>query len=413
MDIGLVLQTAWDSLVANKLRAGLTVLGVIIGVAAVIALVGIGRGAQASIESQIEGIGTNLVFVSPGRVQQGGVTSAAGASATLTLADAEALEDVAPVVGVAPTLSGFGQVAYFSNNLNTRVYGVTEDYLTVPNLELAEGEFISSVNVTARSTAVVLGSSVADALFGGSIGAVGQSVRINGQPYRVIGVLASQGGSGFGNMDDLVLVPLTTAQTRLIGAQRSGGSTSLDTINVQVADSDLVEEAMEEISAVLRQRHRVVEGEEDFIVQSQEDILGALSEVTDTFTLFLGGIAGISLVVGGIGIMNIMLVSVTERTREIGIRKAVGARPLDILAQFLAESALLSVTGGALGVALGWAVAQAMGRIQLGQGGITSLVGWDSVVLATVFSVAIGLFFGIYPAMRAANLEPVEALRYE
>ena len=413
MDIGLVLQTAWDSLVANKLRAGLTVLGVIIGVAAVIALVGIGRGAQASIESQIEGIGTNLVFVSPGRVQQGGVTSAAGASATLTLADAEALEDVASVVGVAPTLSGFGQVAYFSNNLNTRVYGVTEDYLTVRNLELAEGEFISSVNVTARSTAVVLGSSVADALFGGSIGAVGPSVRINGQPYRVIGVLASQGGSGFGNMDDLVLVPLTTAQTRLIGAQRSGGSTSLDTINVQVADSDLVEEAMEEISAVLRQRHRVVEGEEDFIVQSQEDILGALSEVTDTFTLFLGGIAGISLVVGGIGIMNIMLVSVTERTREIGIRKAVGARPLDILAQFLAESALLSVTGGALGVALGWAVAQAMGRIQLGQGGITSLVGWDSVVLATVFSVAIGLFFGIYPAMRAANLEPVEALRYE
>jgi len=407
------LLLALSSLGANKLRSALTVLGIVIGVAAVIALVSIGRGAEASITAQIQSVGTNLLFVRPGSAQQGAVVGAAGTAASLTLDDAAALTDAPSVVGVSPEVNGRGQVVFLSLNTNTRVVGVTPDYLWVSNYELADGEFVSQANVTARSTVVVLGSAVADALFGGTQGAVGQTVRLNGQPYRVIGVLTSKGGSGFGNQDDQVLVPLTTAQKRLLGARFFGGSNSLDVINVQVADARQVTQAKEEISAILRERHRVLEGEEDFSVQSQEDILGALTQVTDTLTLFLGGIAAISLVVGGIGIMNIMLVSVTERTREIGIRKAVGARRQDILVQFLVESAVLSMLGGLIGVSLGWLISQVIGRVQLGASGITPVVSADTVLLATAFSMAVGLFFGIYPATRAAALEPVEALRYE
>jgi putative ABC transport system permease protein len=346
-------------------------------------------------------------------VEQGGVRSAAGESATLTLEDASALTQIPTVANVAPEIDGFVQAAFLGQNMNTRLVGVTESYLEVRHLTLAEGEFITAANVTARSTAVILGSAVADDLFGGAVGAIGQSLRLDGQPYRVIGVLESKGGTGFGNQDDQVLVPITTAQTRLIGSRRLGRSASVDVVNVEVSQANQVDQAIQQISAVLRERHRVPEGSEDFSVQSQQDILGAFTQVTDTFTIFLGGIAGISLVVGGIGIMNIMLVSVTERTREIGIRKAVGARPRDVLAQFLAESATLSLVGGALGVTSGWLIAQIIGRVQLGTATIHPVVGMDSVLLATLFSVAIGLFFGIYPAMRAARLEPVEALRYE
>jgi putative ABC transport system permease protein len=413
MSIVQVLRTSLDSLSGNKLRSALTVLGIVIGVAAVIAMLGIGRGTQASVEAQIESIGTNLVFVRPGSVEQGGVRSAAGESATLTLEDASALTQIPTVANVAPEIDGFVQAAFLGQNMNTRLVGVTESYLEVRHLTLAEGEFITAANVTARSTAVILGSAVADDLFGGAVGAIGQSLRLDGQPYRVIGVLESKGGTGFGNQDDQVLVPITTAQTRLIGSRRLGRSASVDVVNVEVSQANQVDQAIQQISAVLRERHRVPEGSEDFSVQSQQDILGAFTQVTDTFTIFLGGIAGISLVVGGIGIMNIMLVSVTERTREIGIRKAVGARPRDVLAQFLAESATLSLVGGALGVTSGWLIAQIIGRVQLGTATIHPVVGMDSVLLATLFSVAIGLFFGIYPAMRAARLEPVEALRYE
>jgi putative ABC transport system permease protein len=404
---------ALDSLTANKMRSGLTILGIVIGVAAVIALVSIGRGAQASVTAQIESTGANLIFVRPGSTQQGGVAAGAGTAATLTQDDAEALMQVPGVVGVAPQVNGRVQVAYLGQNTNSQLVGSTPDYLTVRNFQLADGEFISEANVVAHSSVVVLGSAVAETLFGGSGGVVGQSVRLGGQPYRVIGVLVSKGGTGFGSQDDQVLVPLTTAQTRLTGPSNFRGGNVISVINVQVASADQVLAAIDGVTEVLRARHGTLAGADDFTVQNQQDQLSAITQVTNTLTLFLGGIAGISLLVGGIGIMNIMLVSVTERTREIGIRKALGARRRDILYQFLVEAAVLSLVGGLMGVALGWLIGQLMGRIQLGGSAITPVVGLDSVLLATGFSIAVGLFFGIYPATRAAALEPVEALRYE
>ncbi len=405
--------TALESLTANKLRAGLTILGIVIGVAAVIALVSIGRGAQAQITSRIESNGTNLVFVRPGSIQEGGVAAGAGSAATLTQDDAEALAGAPSVVGVAPQVNGRAQVVYLGQNANTSLVGVTPDFQTVHDLQVEEGEFISQENVDARSLVIVLGSSVANTLFGGSAGAVGQTLRLNGQPMRVIGVLTSKGGSGFGNQDDQVLVPLTTAQTRLIGNSRFRGANVISQISVQAASAGEVQTAMDGITEILRERHQTSSGTDDFTVQNQQDLLATATQVTDTLTVFLGGIAAISLLVGGIGIMNIMLVSVTERTREIGVRKAIGARRRDILYQFLVESAVLSLVGGLIGIAIGWLISQLMGRVQVGGSAITPVVGLDSILLATGFSIAVGLFFGIYPATRAASLEPVEALRYE
>ncbi|OGO13270.1 MAG: hypothetical protein A2Z66_01360 [Chloroflexi bacterium RBG_13_66_10] len=413
MKLSKAVLVALTSLGANKLRSALTILGIVIGVGAVIALTSIGRGVEVSITAQIESVGTNLIFVSPGRLQEGGAFTMVGSAASLTIADAEAIAQAPSVVGVSPILESRAQIVYLSQNTNSSLLGVTPSYLEVNNFELADGEFISEANVTARSTVAVLGSSVADTLFGGQAGAVGQNIRINGQPYRVIGVLASKGGTGFGSQDDRVLLPLTTVQTRLTGPRFIGGSNSISTIDVQVTSADLVSQATEDISAILRERHNVVEGDEDFIIQSQEDILDASTEISDTLTLFLGGIAAISLVVGGIGIMNIMLVSVTERTREIGIRKAVGARRQDILIQFLLESATLSLMGGLIGIVVGWLTSRLMGGIQLGASGVDPVVGLDTVLMATLFSMAVGLFFGVYPATRAARLNPIEALRHE
>jgi len=413
MSISQTFMMALQSLSGNKLRSALTVLGIVIGVAAVIAMLGIGRGAQAGITASVQANGTNLLFIRPGASQTNGVRTAQGSAASLTLDDANALVNVSGVSAVAPEVDGRAQVIYQGVNANTSLVGVTPDYAAARNVTIAQGDFVQQSQVTGRSLVAVIGPTVATELFGDANTGVGLTIRLAGQPVKVIGITVPKGGSGFGNQDDQVFVPITTAQTRLIGAKRFGGATSVNTVSIQVASASQIPQVESDITALLDQRHHVLPGAEDFTIQNQADILSTLTTVTNTLTLFLGGIAGISLVVGGIGVMNIMLVSVTERTREIGIRKAIGARRSDILTQFLVESAALSLLGGVLGIALGWGIATGIGHIQLGASSITPVVGVDSILLATLFSAAIGLFFGIYPAMRAASLAPIEALRYE
>ncbi len=403
-----------ESLYANKLRSALTILGIVIGVAAVIAMLSIGRGAQQSITNQIESIGTNLVYVSPGSFNQGGgVRTAGGTAGTLTQQDANALQGLPNVITVVPEVDGRAQLVYMGNNVNARLVGITPDYQAMSNLTLADGAFISQDNVVAHSPVVVLGNTIAVDLFGDTVGAVGQNVMIRNAPFKVIGVLNSKGGTGFLNQDQQVFVPITTAQTRLIGNNFFRGANVINTINVQVDSPNNVKSVEAAITSLLEQRHNVQPGSDDFTVSSQQDILGTITTVTNTLSIFLGGIAGISLMVGGIGIMNIMLTTVTERTHEIGLRKAIGARRGDILMQFLVEAMTLSLMGGILGVMLGWGISQAIGRVSLGGSNITPVVSLDSVLLATLFSLAVGLFFGIYPAARASRLQPVEALRYE
>ncbi len=399
---------ALESLTANKLRSGLTILGIVIGVAAVIAMLAIGRGAEESITGSIQGIGTNLVFIFP----QG--SEEMRNPQPLTVGDADAIADpfAAPSVsGVAPILAGNGEAAFGGESTVTQINGVTPDYSSVRNFPVQEGEFIDEGHMLGRASVAVLGTEVAETLFGRSEGLVGETLRIEGQPFRIIGVLETKGGSSFGSEDDLILVPLTTAQARLL---RRGGRDRVDIIIAQSITADAVPMASEEIAQILRTRHRTPIGVDDFSILSQQDFLDTARTITNVLTIFLGGIAAISLLVGGIGIMNIMLVSVTERTREIGLRKAMGARRRDIMIQFLTESAALSLIGGLIGVALGWTISAIVGQIaNANSADINPVIGMDAILLATLFSTAVGLFFGIYPANRAAGLEPVEALRYE
>ena len=409
-----VLLTALSSLSANKLRAGLTLLGLVIGVAAVISLLSIGRGAQDAITDRIQSLGTNLLFVRAGGVSQGGVFGGQASAATLTLEDAYAIEDVvlAPSVrSVAPELSTNGQVVAGRENTFTQIVGVTPEYQFVKEFTMTSGQFVTQNHLARSSQVAVLGSSVAEDLFGFR-DPVGQPVRINGRQFTVIGVLESKGGGFFGSFDDQVVVPITTVYNRLSSTRTAQGGVSVQTINVQVVDVNSMEDAVDEVATVLRFRHRLT-GEDDFTISNQQETIETLEETTNTFIVFLGAIAGISLLVGGIGIMNIMLVSVTERTREIGIRKAMGAKRRDIMWQFLAEASLLSLGGGGLGLGLGALLSWALdGRSLGGQSFQTSFSG-DFAVLALVVGAGIGLFFGIYPAMRAAKLHPIDALRYE
>ena len=401
---------ALESLMANRLRSGLTMLGIIIGVGAVIAMLSVGQGAQSSITGAISGIGTNLLFVTSGNR-----TLDVRNPRPLTMEDAQAIADplVSPdVAAVAPSISGSAEVSVANGKQTTNsITGVTPDYFLMQNYTVTEGSVITQDQVLGQGSVVVIGPTIADKLFGRHDGLVGETLRLNGQPFRVIGVTASKGGGSFGSQDSNIFVPLSTAQARLI---HRASVNEVDVIYVQATTAETVGQATEEVSQLLRQRHHTPIGIDDFTIFSQKDILSIATTVTGVFTIFLGGIAGISLLVGGIGIMNIMLVSVTERTREIGLRKALGARKRDILVQFLTESSLLSLFGGLIGIVLGWLLALLVGRIATASGNpFNPVVNLSSILLATLFSAAVGLFFGIYPANRAANLEPVEALRYE
>jgi putative ABC transport system permease protein len=408
MSIGQAFIEALDSLFANKMRSGLTVLGIIIGVAAVIAMLAIGAGAQDTITGQISGLGSNLLFVFSGNMSE-----EVRNSQPLTVYDAEAIADPlqAPsVAGVAPVIQTNASASYGGQTVNTQVDGVTSDFLSIRNYELAEGENFSSDDLLGQKSVAILAADVAKNLFDRTDGVVGESIRVKGQPFRVIGVLASKGGSSFGSQDNFILVPFDTAQNRLVGGNRN----EVDVIYIQATTADSVTSAVDEISQILRSRHRINLTADDFTVFTQQDFVSTAQTITGVLTVFLGGIAAISLLVGGIGIMNIMLVSVTERTREIGLRKAIGARKRDILIQFLTESSLLSLFGGILGIILGWLIAFIVGQVATSLGTpFNPQVGIDAILLATIFSTAVGLFFGLYPANRAANLEPVEALRHD
>lgn len=406
-----LVQTFWEaleSISANKMRSGLTVLGIVIGVGAVIAMISIGRGAENTITGSISGIGTNLIFVFRGGSEE------VRNPKPITFGDAEAIADPfqAPsVMAVAPMLQGQVRVTFGGETANTTIQGITSEFSTVRNRTVTEGEYINEAHILGRASVALLGIDTADKLFGRTSGLTGETIRIEGQPFRVIGILEERGGSSFNNEDDIVLVPISTAQTRLL---RRSTSDRVDVLMVQAASAEAVPIASQEIAQILRTRHRTEIGADDFTILTQQDFLSTAETITGVLTIFLGGIAAISLLVGGIGIMNIMLVSVTERTREIGLRKALGARKTDILIQFLTESSVLSLIGGLIGIALGWAISLVVGQIAAASDTpIVPAIGIDVILLATIFSTAVGLFFGIYPANRAANLEPVEALRYE
>ena len=408
MNLGQAVIEALESLSANKLRSGLTILGIVIGVAAVIAMVSVGRGAENTITGSIQSIGTNLLFVF-----RGGSDDVRNPK-PLTLEDAAAIGDpfLAPhVLGVAPVLQGNLKLTFSSQSSTLQVFGVTPDYASVRNYTLAEGEFIDEGHMLGQASVVILGPDTAEDLFGHTFGVIGETIRIEGQPFRVIGVLVARGGSAFSNEDNVALIPLTTAQARLI---RRSPQNRVDVIFAQASSAEDVPRAQAEIADVLRTRHRTAVGADDFTILTQQDFLSTASTITNVLTIFLGGIAAISLLVGGIGIMNIMLVSVTERTREIGLRKALGAHKRDILVQFLTESSVLSLIGGLVGIFLGWLISLIVGQIAAANNAdINPTIGLDIVLLATLFSTAVGLFFGLYPANRAASLQPVEALRYE
>ena len=407
---------ALKSLSSNKLRSALTMLGIIIGVAAVIGLMSIGRGVETSITSTLEGLGTNAIYVipsTPGATGFGGLT---GSTPTLSVDDAEALADpsrVRSVAAVAPVGSSYADVVAGNESVTTTITGSTPAYMGASGYSLASGQFISDRNVSHRDSVVVLGDKTATDLFGED-DPVGQRVKIKGRRFTVIGVLEAKGGAMMGiSQDELVLVPITTYHTRLFTQRTSSGEDAVQTIIVQVASAAAIDGAIRDIEDILRQRHRLAaDDENDFSVISQEEILSSVQQITGVMTLLLGAIAGISLLVGGIGIMNIMLVSVTERTREIGIRKAIGAKRRDILNQFLLEAAVISLVGSGIGIIAGWVIARLFSGFNIGGGAVTTVVSLDIIGLAISVAIFIGLVSGIYPALRAARLNPIDALHY-
>jgi putative ABC transport system permease protein len=403
-----LLQTvpsALAALRANKGRSILTTLGIIIGVAAVISIVALGEGASASVSNQLAGLGVNLLTIMPGSASSGGARTGAGSSITLKPADADAItQKISGLNGVSPVVSGSAQIIAGGQNWSTRIQSVAPVYLSINDWTIAEGSAFTDADNTNAANVAVLGATVATNLFPSGQSPIGQLVRIRNVPFTVIGVLASKGASGFGDQDDTVMIPFRTGQVRLFGPF------SINQIVVQVADGSQLTAATSQLEALLRSRHQLQPGQaDDFSIRNNADIISRVSSVSDTMTLLLGGVAAVSLVVGGIGIMNIMLVSVTERTREIGIRLAIGAQPRDVLFQFLVEAVVLSLLGGIMGILLGAGTALLLPIVA----GWTTVLPWNAIILSFGVSAAIGMFFGIYPARKASQLDPIVALRYE
>ncbi|MFI5371697.1 MAG: ABC transporter permease [Candidatus Eisenbacteria bacterium] len=405
MNLSALLAVGAQALSRNRMRSALTVLGIVIGVAAVIATLAIGQGARAAVQQQISALGANILQVMPGTVTAGGARAGMGSITTMTPDDAIAIKRECPAVDlVAPTVRTLGQLVYGANNWSTQVQGTTADFAAIRQWTIDKGVFITDSDVRGAAKVCVLGANVAQQLFGDA-DPIGQTIRVKEMPFRVIGVLTYKGGQTFGgSQDDILIMPLTTAQRKLMGI------TNVNSILCSAASESQVNTAVDQITDLLRQRHHIRPGDnDDFFIFTQLEMASAAESTSKVMTLLLASIAAVSLLVGGIGIMNIMLVSVTERTREIGIRRAIGAKRRDILLQFLFESAFLSLAGGALGVALGFVAATAVSKMAKWP----TLVQPEAVVLAFGFATMIGLFFGFYPAQRAARLDPVEALRYE
>jgi putative ABC transport system permease protein len=404
-----VIVESLGTLTLNKTRTGLAILGVVIGIGSVIALVSLGQATQQSIQNQIQSLGANLLTISPGSSNQsGGVRGAAGSRTTLTLDDAKAIAastELATNIGsVSPEYSGRTQIVTSGNNTNTQVVGSTPSYLTIHKVTIASGNFITQMDVDGMTRVAVLGPQVVTDLFGEGANPIGQSIRIKSQTFIVIGVTASKGGSGFLNQDDIVYIPLSTAQKQVFGANY------LTSIAMEAKSAEVMTDAQNQVGYFLLARHKLSDPSlADFTIMSQQDILNTATATTGTFTSLLSGIAAISLLVGGIGIMNIMLVTVTERTREIGLRKALGAKKKTIITQFLAESIILTFTGGVIGVGLGVMISYIIAKIF----SFGFVISPASILLAFGVSAAIGIIFGWYPAQKAARLQPIEALRYE
>ncbi len=395
------------TLTLNKLRTGLAILGIVIGIGSVIALVSLGQATQQAISSQIQSLGSNLLTISPGSITQGAVRGAAGGATTLTNEDATAIQtsaEITTIKSVSPEVSRRTQITAGRNNTNTQVVGVQSVYLSVHKVSLSTGVFISDQDNASLSKVAVLGPQVVTDLFGENIDPIGQSIRINKVSFRVIGITTAKGGTGFQNQDDIVYIPLSTAQKVVFGQNY------LSTIALEAKNSDVMTAAQDEVGYFLLNRHKLNNpAQADFSIFSQQDILNTASAATGTFTTLLSGIAAISLLVGGIGIMNIMLVTVTERTREIGLRKALGAKKQIIITQFLIEAIILTFAGGLIGIVLGVGVSFLYSYITQSSFVMSPV----SVMIAFAVSAGIGILFGWYPASRAANLQPIEALRYE
>ena len=400
-----ILQETLASLSANKVRSSLTILGIVIGIASVITMISIGQGAQSSIQSSIEAIGSNLIIVRPGAQRSGGVSGGQGSAQTLTQEDVSAIQiEGENIRAIAPDVTRRYQITAKGNNTNTSVVGTTPDYLTVRNIKMDTGTFFTVSQIKSSAKVAVLGATAKSDLFGNDTEPIGQFIRIKNVEFQVIGVAQAKGGSGFSNPDESVYIPITSAQHFL------SGDNYVNTISIASVNQDVMTAVQEQVTQILLHRHNITEpASADFNIINQNDIIATASNITGTFTILLASIAGISLLVGGIGIMNMMLTTVTERTREIGLRKAVGVKRLYINLQFLSEAVALTFFGGLAGILLGWLASLAVSRFA----GLVTQVSLSSILLAFGVSAAVGIAFGFYPARRAANLSPIEALRYE